>query len=68
MSKLHREWPPVPAHPTSSRFSVLRPVMPSSLTQPLLFDLLQPEEGTVLRLQEEGHFRGPRSLSQLLCP
>ncbi|XP_059732596.1 probable D-lactate dehydrogenase, mitochondrial isoform X2 [Bos taurus] len=28
----------------------------------------KPEEGTVLRLQEEGHFRGPRSLSQLLCP
>lgn len=41
--------------------------MPSSLTRPLPFDLLQPEEGTVLRLQEEGHFQGPRTLSQLLC-
>ncbi|XP_065781088.1 probable D-lactate dehydrogenase, mitochondrial isoform X3 [Muntiacus reevesi] len=28
----------------------------------------KPEEGTVLRLQEEGHFQGPRTLSQLLCP
>ncbi|KAJ1072466.1 hypothetical protein K5549_011692 [Capra hircus] len=26
------------------------------------------EEGTMLRLQEEGHLRGLRSLSQLLCP
>lgn len=43
-------------------------VMPSSLTRPLLFDLLQSEEGTMLRLQEEGHLRGLRSLSQLLCP